>query len=344
MIEPPVDRELRSTPLRWTLHVGLPLSVSLLLHATLFALLALTTWHVLDPRDRAAGDIEASLRDVGGDPSQSFGWSTESLLPSTDLPPSVEATPRFDVSALTRQGDAQASTGEQAGNDGGGFGLGEIGRSGVVGLGGGMGEAGGQGGGEGFGSGGGVGTAGVWDLRVAGDKFAYVVDFSGSIKVVVDDLRRELKRSVGRLKPTQQFNVFIFYSTESGKDRFVTDSFAADLQPARPDVKRRFFEWIDRQVPTGSTDPRQAMRRALQLKPDAVFFLSDGIFEDRIVEDVRQYNRGVRIRIHGLVFDELLLEDVSGIPRLTEGAHRMKRIAEESGGKTKIVTGSDIRR
>ena len=51
-----------------------------------------------------------------------------------------------------------------------------------------------------------------------------------------------------------------------------------------------------------------------------------------------------RAQIHCLVFDELLLQNTSGLPQMTDGARRMKRIADQNGGKTKIVTGADLGR
>jgi hypothetical protein len=94
----------------------------------------------------------------------------------------------------------------------------------------------------------------------------------------------------------------------------------------------------------GSTEPLAAVRRALAGKPDAIFFFSDGYFDESVVEEILRANRSVKARIHCLVFDELLLQDTSGLPHLTDGARRMQRIADASGGKLKIVTASDLKR
>lgn len=347
--EPPVDREQREPWLFWTMHLGLPTIVSLTLHFALFAILAVCTWEALERRDYSVGEFEAGITDAGGtDLSRSLSWPSSSLLPPTDLT-LPETSTRFDVSELTsfqNLAPAERAAGS-GGEEGGGFGLGDLGRSGVLGIGeGGAGEGGGAGFGSGFGSGGGVGSAGVWDLRVAGNHFAYVVDFSGSIVVAVDDLKRELKRSVGRLKPSQTFNVFLFYGTTGGRERFVTESFASELQPARSEVKARFFQWIDGKAPTGSTEPLAAMQRAIRLRPEVIFLFSDGYFDEKVVREIERANRTARCRIHCLVFDELLLQAPVGSlpPRLTDGARRLKRIAEENGGRLKVVTSEDLRR
>ncbi len=225
-------------------------------------------------------------------------------------------------------------------------GLGESGRSGVLGIGGGSAGSTLDGLGSGTEIGGGLGGAGVWDLKAAGKNFAYVVDFSGSVSVVADDLKRELKRSVGSLKAVQTFAVFTFFSyVDPGRDEAVTEAFAPKLQSASAEKKREFFQWIDKQAARGRTDPLPAIRRALAQKPDVIFLFSDGEFEDpRAEELIAKENEKSRTRFYCLVFDDVLLEDTSGLPKMTPGARRLQKIAEQSGGKCKIVTIKDLGR
>ncbi len=242
----------------------------------------------------------------------------------------------FDVAELDSIGDGH---GAGTGTD---FGEGALT---LLGTGAGARAAGAGGFGGGFGDGSGVGKAGIWNLRVRANKIAYVVDFSGSIIVAVDDLKRELKRSIGRLKPTQSFSVVIFYSTGGGRDeQFRTESFRPQLQAATADIRRKFFTWIDRQAPRGQTEPLAAVKRALSHEPDVVFLFSDGYFDDSLVDSIKQANDKTRARIYCVVFDEILLQDTSGLPRETEGARRLRRVAEGNHGKVKIVTGNDLAR
>lgn len=341
--EAPTDREAHDPARRLLVHLGLPMTASLLLHSALFCTLAFTAFTMPAPRDFSVGEFEVGVADAPPGPADSVEWPEQSMVPSGG-PTIPEPTAAVDVAefAGVRDLKLEADTNPGvAGDDGGGFGVGGLGRGGLIGTGGGSGEDGGAGYGSGFGSGGGLGGAGVWGLNASGRTFCYVVDFSGSIIVVVDDLKRELKRSIGRLSPAQSFNVFIFYSTQQ---RFVTESFAPDLQPARADVKRQFFEWIDEKRPVGGTDPVPAVKRALRMRPDVIFLFSDGYFEDTKAADITKSNKGVKSRIHCLVFDEVLLQDSSGLPRVSEGARRLQRIAEENGGKCKVVTGADVKR
>lgn len=344
-VDPLPDRAGRDPILRWTVHLGLPLGASLLIHASLLAALAFSTWNATSERDFGPGEFEVGIREFNDEMGRSLTWASEGLPTGAVTIPERPLT--FDVSDLSDLRAPETLSrldAGLAGGEGGGFGLGESGLSGVLGVGGGAGEGGGAGFGTGFGSGGGAPLAGVFGLSAAGSRFVYVVDFSGSILVAVDDLKRELKRSVGRLKPTQTFTVILFYSSpRMNRDDFQIEVFSPDLQPARADVKQRFFAWIDTKAPQGSTEPLGAMRRAMRLEPEVIFLFSDGYFDDKVVREIEQTNRSVKARVHTLVFDELLLSDMSGVPRLTEGARRLKRIAEENGGKVKVVSGVDLR-
>lgn len=342
------DREAANTYLRYLLHVGLPVGASVVLHLAIILFAAHYAVRVLRPQSPNVTEWEGGVVDAG-DLAEAFQWSDAAPLETPpdapperalDTPPALPPPADADLRALAdRSPGALGSAGES-----GGLGLGDGGLS-VLGTGTGAAEAGAGGFGAGFGAGAHGGQVGLWDLRVRAQRVAYVVDFSGSIIVAVDDLKRELKRSIGRLRPSQSFNVILFYSTGGGQDEKIrTESFRPKLEPADDAVRREFFTWLDRKAPMGVTEPLTAMKRALALEPDVVFFFSDGYFDDRLVGEIERANRGARTRIYGLVFDEILLQDTSGLPRETEGARRMKRIAESNGGKVKIVTGKDLAR
>lgn len=332
------DRERRNPWYRWLIHLIMPVLSSVFFHLFVVVLLALKTWQVLAPA-APPEQFEASIRDIGGDLSGGFKWPSESELEVP--PPAAAATPEPAQLNVKDVADQLAGARADANADAGGFGVGDIGRSGVLGTGSGAGSGGGAGFGQGFGAGAGVGNASVWNLSASGNNFVYVVDFSGSITVTQDDLKRELKRSVGALRPGQMFDTIIFYSITEPKDRFVTENFDAALVKAEPDTKRKFFNWLERKTPRGQTEPLAALKRALALKPDAVFFFSDGLFDNSVVDDITKANNGA-VAINCLVFDEAILSDRSGLPRLTDGAKRMQTLASKNKGRTKIVTGNDL--
>ncbi len=338
------DRELYNPYLRYALHVVLPVAISVGLHIGALIFAAAYGIRVLSTRELELSEWAGSVVNAG-DLSDAFQWGETAALPVPEEPPAEIALDKLlpsqalgptDLSALT---DRPAEGGLGTGS---GLGLGD-GMLSLLGTGTGAGEAGTGGFGSGFGSGTHIGQAGVWNLTIRADTIVYVVDFSGSIIVAVDDLKRELKRSIGRLQPSQSFNVILFYSSGGGQDEKVrTESFRPKLEPADPATRREFFEWIDRKAPMGVTDPLPAMKRALALRPQAIFFFSDGYFDDSVVTEVERANRGGQTRIYCLVFDEILLQDTSGLPRETDGARRLRRLAESNGGKARIVTGKDL--
>ena len=51
---------------------------------------------------------------------------------------------------------------------------------------------------------------------------------------------------------------------------------AQDLVPARTEHVNMARNWITQIQPGGGTDPREAFQLALSLKPEVIFFLTDG--------------------------------------------------------------------
>jgi hypothetical protein len=336
------DRERRNPYFRFLIRLGMPVSISLVLHAAIFVFLAVKTWNLL-ARPSDTLEVEAGIV-AAGDVAGVFKWPGEAELAMAEPQnaPTIEPAKFSDSTSLSELAKLANPSGA---DDSGGFGIGDSGRSGILGIGSGAGEGGGGGLGSGFGAGTNIGKAGVWNLHASGREFVYVVDFSGSITAAVDDLKRELKRSIGSLQPTQSFNVVIFFSEpQQNSDRFVNESFAAALVAADTDNKRKFFQWLERKTPRGRTEPVPAMKRALAAKPDAIFFFSDGYFEEKYVEDITRANEGRKTSINCLLFDELTLGDRSDLPKETSGARILRRIAERNGGKLKIVTGNDLGR
>jgi hypothetical protein len=340
------DREARNPHLRWLLHLGLPLAVSVLVHLGLMAFLALKTFSALTQPGIEFGSWQGTVVEAPN-PASAFQWGDVSLpRPPTELPDAAALDSLTALPALSDSSLRALDRPDQGGTaPGTGLGLGE-GSLSLLGTGAGAGTPGTGGFGSGLGGGTQLGQAGIWDLRIRANKVVYVVDFSGSIVVAVDELKRELKRSIGRLTPAQSFDVILFFSSGGGQDEKVrTESFKPKLEPADEATRREFFTWIDRKAPMGVTEPLDAMRRALSLKPEAIFFFSDGYFQDSVVDEIERANHTSRTRIFAVVFDELLLQDTSGLPRReTEGTRRLRQIAEASGAQVKIVTGKDLAR
>ena len=156
----------------------------------------------------------------------------------------------------------------------------------------------GGGGGEGatlFGEAGGAsGFMGI-DIGKPGDggaayRIVYVCDASGSMdgeKKLL--LFRELARSIEDLDVDQSFNVVFL----RGDDYLA--AFGDGLKPATGRFKGQAVEFLDTVAMQGTTNPVPALRAALGMDPDLVFFLTDGEFNgvvgyEEVVETVERLN------------------------------------------------------
>lgn len=320
------DREASNPFFRWMMHLGLPTMLSLGVHVGLVFAATVSTIYVGTAPERIdVGEYDAGLIDTT-DYSGGLSFESTPLFepPSDELEAldSFSSESDFDPSQLSFD---QADTTDTS-DDSLGFGTGA---GGVLGIGNSGAGAAGTGGFGGLGSGLQVAQAGVWNLTVDAQKVVYVVDFSGSIVTVEDELTRELKRSISRLNARQSFNVILFY----GRGRQTTDSFSGSLLPATSENKKRFIDWIRTKNAEGGTNPVPAVLRAIKQRPQAIFFFSDGRFEDRAIEQITKANRRVAAQFVCLLFDEANFEDNTDLPpAVNEQATRLKRLAELNRG------------
>lgn len=179
------------------------------------------------------------------------------------------------------------------------------------------------------------------------NSFVFVVDCSSSM-IYEDRFQRavdELRRVITTLKPTQKFFV-IFYATESlpmydkqpkrtaasirkrsrrrTTPRKRTTTRKLRLVKAIDVVKQRTNSWIRRIKPMGGTRPGDSLRMALAMKPEVVYFLTDGEIPPYTDAVVREANTGnVRVNTVALGF--------------AGSAQLLKRIAEENNGRFRFV-------
>lgn len=184
----------------------------------------------------------------------------------------------------------------------------------------------GNGDGAGTGSGGGANADdGFFRIKPETRSVVYVVDCSGSMnsphnsvwKTRFRRLKAELLRSIGGMGPRQQFYIIFF------NDHPIRMP-AQTLQPALPGTKRRFLEWMAKQRAIGNTDPRGALHYALNLRPDVIYFLTDGAFAFKIRKNLLTIHQN-RVAIHTFAFGSRKGEEV------------MKKVAAQNGGKYKFV-------
>ena len=224
----------------------------------------------IDPVDNRAkpGEGGGSAGELGGErlataltPVAPAGSSTPVAAPADAL--LSEILPQAP-NAATSEAVQQVLPGPQTS----GFGL-------IPGPGAGGGGGGGSGGGAGGGVGRGVGPGTeFFGAREHAGSFAYVIDCSGSMATrgSLDVAKRELINSLDRLPPDARFGV-IFYNLHATV--FTDPQGRRTMMAATTGNKGRVHQQLQRIVPDGGTDHMTALRAALALRPEVIFFLTD---------------------------------------------------------------------
>lgn len=165
-------------------------------------------------------------------------------------------------------------------------------------------------------------------------RVVYVVDLSASLDIYVIDIMNEMRRSIEALVATQQFNIVV---THSGR---VEQFRRGTLAWANAQNKLQGAEFVNTKLRTairGRALPNEAMREAFAARPELIYFLSDGDYED--VQDAILGNRRTSLentlaelnRERGARITVIFFGDAPR-PRII-----LERIAREHGGNFRTV-------
>jgi hypothetical protein len=148
----------------------------------------------------------------------------------------------------------------------------------------------------------------------------YLVDRSASMIDSIEPLKRELTRSVSLLQPMQKFHI-IFFS--AGKP---VEGPAGGLVWATDRNKQQNYTFIDAIAAQGRTDPQWALQRALQLHPDLIYLLTDGVFSRDIADKIIEWAKLHKVKINTIAYV------------MESGGSLLRKIAEETGGVYRFVS------
>jgi hypothetical protein len=178
----------------------------------------------------------------------------------------------------------------------------------------------------------GRGYTSFFGIEARGQRFAYVLDRSGSMGEPANKPLRaakaELLASLDRLDALQQF-FLIFYNEDVRQ--FVPGPrgrhFADDSNKA---AARRFVDSVQAQ---GGTHHFEALQRAIKLRPDVIFLLTDGEQKDDLsADELKRLNRlnGGLSQIHVIQFAGAAYAGNSLVQLANEnrGQHTYKNIRE----------------
>lgn len=119
-------------------------------------------------------------------------------------------------------------------------------------------------------------------VKASGKKFVFVVDSSNSMRNgKFDAAKEELEYAIRRLSPEQLFYV-VFFDQDAEKMILPPDvEPPTNVVPATSKNISGFVKWMGTVKNEQKTNPYEAVKFALALKPDAIYILSDGKFTDR---------------------------------------------------------------
>ncbi len=161
----------------------------------------------------------------------------------------------------------------------------------------------------------------------------YLTDRSGSMIDTFDQVKLEMLRSIGRLRPTQRFRVLLM---ADGPPKGFPRVKASTTTTARRDNKISAGKFIDSALAEGMTDPLPALKDAFATAkaadgPTVIFLLTDGVFNDndRVLAEVAQAKLPQSVVIHTILFGN----------QPPEAVEVMKKIAKQTGGEYRFVEG-----
>jgi hypothetical protein len=168
-------------------------------------------------------------------------------------------------------------------------------------------------------------------------RIVYICDATGTmIGLKYKLLQKQLYKAIDILKPTQGFNVIFFRGGDADADW--NQPLAKELIVAKPDNKQKARKFIETfEVVGKGTNPLPALRTAFAQKPQLVYFLTDGQFDnvvsyDQVLAEVRRLNADKSVKINTIAF---MSEDA-------KAEEALQTMARENGGKFVKVSDRDL--
>ena len=142
-------------------------------------------------------------------------------------------------------------------------------------------------------------TVGFGDVKGSGKKFVYVLDRSDSMRWKGGaPMRRAVTdaiASINSLDPKRGANQFQIVVYNHDVETF---DGAEALIDVNPENKSRAIRYLKSLVGTGGTKPENALAKAIKMRPDVVFFLTDADEEltPQTLEQIRDWRRSYKVK------------------------------------------------
>lgn len=247
--------------------------------------------------DFGNAEVEIDLPNEHANPlPEIMSSATIPLTAMTESPVALRSLPSVESTSSDKSGGAKRGNGEIEGKAGTIDGAGENDRKGQ-------------------------GKVTFFGKEVQANSVAFVIDASKSMSGTrFQRARTELLNALNKLEPNQTFFV-VFYTNETFPMFFPDNTIK--LIPADQTNRQRVFNWIEQSQAQGGTQPQLAIALTLKLKPDVVFFLSDGDIPVETQGIVKYHNEGTAV--HTITFGS----DV--------GSRIMRQIALRNSGEYRFI-------
>jgi hypothetical protein len=161
-------------------------------------------------------------------------------------------------------------------------------------------------------------------VHAKGSRFCIIADNSGSMDgQKLQHVKSEIHYTLATMSSRARFQLIFFHNVAQPYPE------PGWRHPRRD--RTEVSEWLQRVSAGGGTNPTPAFEAAFRLSPppDVIFFMTDGLFREEAVQEIRDLNRSSvkKVTIHTISFMD------------TSSEALMKRIASDSGGKYRHVPG-----
>jgi hypothetical protein len=172
-------------------------------------------------------------------------------------------------------------------------------------------------------------AATFFGAKSKGEKFVFVVDNSNSMtKGRFETALIELVRTVNAMTSQQKFYVIFF--SDTAYPMFYPNP-ASELLPATDTNKRKLEYWLGTVQLCLRTAGEDAVKAALELRPDVIYILGDGAFTDKTTTLLTApHNRTIPIHTLGMEVDPTGQQQLSAIAKANGGTYRMVGASPEA--------------
>jgi hypothetical protein len=179
------------------------------------------------------------------------------------------------------------------------------------------------------------GSAEFFGIKSIGQRFVFLLDQSISMRGVKWYVaKRELLATISELQPHQTFYVILF--DLDCHPMFGKGQVMAGPVPANSHYVHQLRLWLDEIEFGYETEPWPAFVTALQVEPDAIFLLSDGVFSDLTLNQLRTVNRSVAA--DGSVLDDPRVAVHTVAIQDRTGTRALRTLSKENGGEHRYVS------